>query len=249
MSRKIAEDAKELYDQIQFGHLNYERARYNPLLFDFLGMIKKDERLFDIGCGSGYWMGVYVDYGIPKERITGVDISPSNVDTLKQRGFNAMYGDVMDLQLEDDTADFTISNGVIHHTADPFRAFEELVRITRPNGHMYLSVYNKWNPYYYIVHKATFPIRYLYWNRNKKNIVNFIYPLSKTLFQPLALLLLGRFLDDKSARALFMDQVITPRAHLFSKKLIASYAKRCNCAIETIKYTNAFFMITSIIRI
>lgn len=247
MNQHTTEDTSKLYEQIRFGHLSYERARFNPLLFDFLSMMKESDRLYDIGCGSGYWIQVYVDYGIPKERIVGVDISKSNVESLKKRGFNAVCGNVMDLQLDDNAADFTVSNGVIHHTVEPFRSFRELVRITRPDGHIYLSVYNRWNPYYYIVHKATAPLRYLYWKRGMKGIVNVLYPLAKVVYQPLALLLLHKVLDDASGRALFMDQVMTPTAHLFSKRLVRSYAERCGCRIRTIKYTNTCFMVTAII--
>jgi len=68
------------------------------------------------------------------------------------------------------------------------------------------------------------------------------------VFQPLALLLLGKFLDDKSGWTLFLDQVMTPRAHLFSKSKVVLYAEKCNCRIETIKYMNACFTVTSIIK-
>ena len=247
MNRQTTEDTSELYEQIRFGHLSYERSRYNPLLFDFLSMMKEGDRLYDIGCGSGYWMQVYANYGIPKDRIVGVDISKSNVESLKKRGFNAVCGNTMDLQLEDGVADFAVSNGVVHHTVDPFRSFQELVRITRPGGHLYLSVYNRWNPYYYIVHRAAAPLRYLYWKRGMRGIAEVLHPLSKVVYQPMALLLLGRFLEDSSGRSLFMDQVITPTAHLFSKRLVTSYAERCGCRIRTIKYTNACFMVSAII--
>jgi ubiquinone/menaquinone biosynthesis C-methylase UbiE len=161
MKDGVTDKAKELYDDITFGHLSYDRARHNPLLFRFLGMIKPGERVFDIGCGAGYWMQVYVDYGVPKDCIVGVDISPTNVANLRKQGFHAEWGNVLELQLEDGVSDFTVCNGVIHHTNDPFRAFEELARITRPGGYIWLQVYNQWNPYYYIVHRAAYPLRYL----------------------------------------------------------------------------------------
>ncbi|MBU0763124.1 MAG: class I SAM-dependent methyltransferase, partial [Candidatus Altiarchaeota archaeon] len=194
-----------------------------------------------------YWLHVFEKYGIAKDRLLGVDISPSNVSKLSAEGFGVVCANVLTLPLHTAAFKFTLSIGVIHHTPEPFRAFQELVRITKPGGLIYLSVYNKWNPYYYIVHKAAFPIRFLYWNWSKKT-ASIVYPLSKILYQPLALLLLGKFLDDKSGRALFMDQVMTPRAFLFSKKDIRSYAAQCNCSVEEIRYTNHFFMLTSIIR-
>lgn len=78
---KITENVKQLYDEIRFGHLNYERAKYNPLLFEFLDMVKGDHSLFDIGCGSGYWMEVYAQYGITKKQMTGVDLSPMSINS------------------------------------------------------------------------------------------------------------------------------------------------------------------------
>jgi SAM-dependent methyltransferase len=244
---RITENAKQLYDEIRFGHLSYERAKYNPLLFEFLDRVKEGHSLFDIGCGSGYWMEVYAKYGIKKDQMTGVDLSPISIKSLIQRGFHGICGNVLHLELDDCISDATISIGVIHHTTDPFQAFKELVRITKPGGYLYLSVYNCWNPYYYIVHRGTFPIRYLYWHWNKR-IAGRIYPFSKLFYQPLAFLLLGRRLDEKSGKTLFMDQVFTPKAHLFSKKKIKSYTKRCDCDIIRIEYTNAFFMVTSILR-
>jgi len=247
MDTQVTERAKELYDEIMFGHLGYNRAEYNPLLYDFLSKVKDNDTLFDIGCGSGYWMEEYIKYGISQKQITGIDISPAVIENLKKRGFNAYYGNVLDLDIKDNLSNFTICNGVIHHTYNPFQAFKEIVRITKPLGYIYLSVYNQWNPYYYLVHKATYPIRYIYWNYNKK-IVDCIYPVAKNIFQPLALLMLGKALDDQVARNLFMDQVITQRAYLFSKTKILSYAYKCNCEIISIKYTNQYFMVTAIIR-
>ena len=41
----------------------------------------------------------------------------------------------------DGTADVVISDGVIHHTDDPFVSFSENCRILKPGGRMYLAVY------------------------------------------------------------------------------------------------------------
>jgi SAM-dependent methyltransferase len=43
--------------------------------------------------------------------------------------------------LADGTADFVISDGVIHHTEDPQAAFLENFRVLKPGGRMYLAVY------------------------------------------------------------------------------------------------------------
>lgn len=246
---KITRDTQFLYDHFSFGKLSYgkKRERYYPLLFDFLAMIKKDDTLFDLGCGNGFWIDAYLKKGIRKERITGVDISPNNVAELKKKGFKVVCDNLMQLQLKDDIADFTICNGVIQHTSNPKQAFRELARITKPGGYIYITVYNKWHLYYYLVHKAAYPLRYLYWNWNKK-VVEFIFPAAKLIFQMLAYFSLGEWLDEKSAKVVFMDQVIVPRAHLFSKSMLVSYARACNCQIEKMRYIKYGLMISAIIK-
>lgn len=247
---KTIERAKEMYNEYNFGKFSYgdKRKKYAVLLPYFLQRINENHTLYDIGCGAGFWLNMYVESGVKKENITATDLSPNNIEHIKKQGFNAYCGNVLELNFKDNVSDFTICDGVIHHTSDPFKAFSELVRITKPGGHIYLVVYNIWNPYFYLIHKATFPIRYIYWNYNRK-IADITYGFSKILFQPIAYLILGKFLDEKTGKTMFMDQVITPRAHLFSKKTILSYAKRCNCKIEVFRYIEYFLELSCIIKV
>jgi len=218
-------NAQELYDEFPFGEFCYgsERTSYYPLLDEFLSRIGPKDTLADVGCGAGFWMDAYLARGIPRANITAVDLAPSNVERLKARGFEAFVGDVTRLDFPDGAFAFTICAGVIHHAPDPARAFSELVRVTKPGGAIYVSVYNKWHPYFYVVHKATFPLRYAYWNVNRR-VADWVYPLWKLATQPAARVALGRFLDDRTCRTLFMDQVMTPHAHLFSRRDLESYA-------------------------
>ncbi len=234
---KVSNQARELYDDHQYGEFCYgdKRDIYYPLLFDFLGKITKGDTLFDIGCGSGYWLDSYLKHNLSYNKITALDIAPSNIAKINKRGFNAICGNALDLPFEDNVSDFTVSNGVIHHTRDPFKAFQELARITKPGGYIFVNVYNCWNPHHYIVHKATYPFRYFYWNISKK-IVDVIYPIAKIFIQPLAYLTMRRFLDDKTGKTMFMDQVMTPRAYLFSKAKLMKYAKNCDCEIQQFEY-------------
>jgi SAM-dependent methyltransferase len=246
---RITERTRELYNRFQYGHLSYGRKRekFDPLLMGFLSMIAPADTLFDIGCGSGFWMETYLRCGVSKPLITAVDLCPANVEDLKRRGFNALCDDVLDLSLEDNVADFTICNGVIHHTVDPFRAFSELVRITKPGGYLYLSVYNQWNPYFYLVHRAAYPIRSWYWNWDRR-IADVVYPLWKIVLQVLSLLLLRELLDDNTAKTVFMDQVMTPRAHLFSKTRLKRYAARCGCQVQALEYIKHRLMLGAIMK-
>ncbi|MDD5492886.1 MAG: class I SAM-dependent methyltransferase [bacterium] len=247
---KITKEAQEMYNKYQFGEFNYgpQRLATEPLLEKFLEGIRENAFLFDIGCGAGFWTGVYLEKGIAKEKITLLDLAPDNITQLREKGFKAEQGSVLELPFADNVADYTICNGVIHHTIDPLKAFLELVRITKPGGSIYLNVYNAWNPYFYLVHKATFLIRYCYWHWTKR-IVNIIFPLAQLLFQPLALVVFGKLLDKRTGLTMFMDQVITPRAYLFTRKKIREYAALSDCEVEQCEYNKHYLMIAGIIKV
>lgn len=246
---QITKDSKTLYNELKFGNFSYgqKREKFDPLLFHFLLMIKEEHKLFEIGCGNGYWLNTYIRLGIKKNQITAIDLAPSNIEKLKTEGFNAICDNGLDLKLDANIADFTICSGVLHHMSNPYQGFSELVRITKPGGYIYLNVYNKWHPFFYLVHKATFPIRYCYWNWNKK-IFDIVYHLSKIIFQPFAYLALGEFLDDETGKTHFKDQILTPQVHLLSKSDIKKFAKKNNCSIEKFEYNRYGLMIAAIIK-
>jgi len=241
---------RSLYDEYRFGDFSYgsKREAYESLLFELLAKAAPGTELFDVGCGKGYWLDAYMRAGIQKDRITCVDLAPANVEELRQRGFRAEVGNVLELEFPDHASDLTVSIGVIHHTHDPFKAFRELVRITKPGGVIYLNVYNKLHPYYYVVHKATFPLRWLYWNWSGK-VADVAYWFAKFAFQPLAWLVFGKFLDEKTGKTMFMDQVITPHAHLFTQGMLRSYAVECGCTIEGCRYNRYYLMLSAAIRV
>jgi SAM-dependent methyltransferase len=246
----LTQQSQNMYNEYRFGNFNYaeHEVPVEPLLCKFLMMIKAEHSLYDIGCGAGFWLNVYLKAGIRKDNITLLDLAPANIEEITQRGFRGVCGSVLELPFENSVSDFTICNGVIHHTFDPYRAFTELVRITKPGGRIYLNVYNVWHPYFYIVHKATFGIRYIYWNISKK-IADVVFPVVKLFFVALAYIALRVRLDDKTAKIIFMDQVITPRAFLFSKRKIEKYARQASCTVEEIRYNRNHIMIAAVIRV
>jgi len=242
--------ARELYEQHPFGDFCYgfERERHNAPLCGFLRAISAQGLVLDIGCGAGYWCEAAVRAGVVQERIVPVDMVRTGLAPLRDKGFRTVCGDVLSLPLADSTADFTICNGVIHHTPNPRDAFRELVRVTKPGGRIFLAVYNRWNPYFGIVHRAAAPIRYAYWRWDRR-VLNWIYPVAQVAFQPLAYLIVGRSLDRRSGLTLLADQMMTPYAHLFSKRQIHRYASACGCEILRFGSSGGRMMLTAIIRV
>jgi SAM-dependent methyltransferase len=42
------------------------------------------------------------------------------------------------------TFDLVVSNGVLHHTADPFRAFQSISRLVKPGGYILVGLYHRY---------------------------------------------------------------------------------------------------------
>ena len=130
-----------LYNRFRFGEFNYNSQRYG--LYDFLfkefvPQISNTDKVYDIGCGRGFFTRKLADgYNISKENIFGIDLSIDNIESLKKLGFRAKVGSNLSLDVESNSADKTISNGVIHHTPDPDKCIDELVRITKNDGLIY----------------------------------------------------------------------------------------------------------------
>jgi SAM-dependent methyltransferase len=141
------QNVKLLYGAHRIGDYSYgaKRHRHDFVLNEALSALPRDAKIYDIGCGTGAYLRYFRSLGF--ERMTGVDLAPENIEPLLAEGFCAFEGNVLDLSnVPSGSADFTFSQGVIHHTPDPPKAFAELVRITKAGAALYVNVYNAWNP-------------------------------------------------------------------------------------------------------
>lgn len=214
---------RELYTEYAFGRFNYDRSKYycDSILTKHARRLCPEDVVYDIGCGQG-WVMEYLKGQIPN-CIIGLDLSSSAVTYCKSVGLEAYEMDNMNLDLPDGISDFTISNGVIHHTPDPYKSFQELARITKRGGKFYLSVYRR-SHFYYYVYTLSKPARLLY-QFNKRLALALVFPFYYLFyFLPMFLLLERKIVDRKSAVTLFMDQILTPIAEFFRKSEIEAWA-------------------------
>lgn len=103
----------------------------------------------DAGCGGGRYLVALARLGAA--RVEGIDISDKAVDAanarLAARGLSgqarAQRASVLEIPFPDAAFDYVVSSGVIHHTPDPKKGFSELVRVLKPGGKLFLSVYGR----------------------------------------------------------------------------------------------------------
>jgi SAM-dependent methyltransferase len=243
------DDVRRHYDGLGFGEFSYgdRRAGFYPLFDEFVGQIRPDSRIVDVGCGAGFWLDEFRRRGVRDSQLLGIDLAPANVERARERGHRAELGNVLELTVPDAAFDATFCAGVIHHTPDPQRAWQELVRITRPGGYIYLAVYNRWHPYFWLVHKATAPLRWMHW-RGWSRVSRAAFALWRLAVQPVSYLAFGRRLDARTCYALWMDQVLTPYAHLYTRHQLERLASSSGVEVVDMKYALRSLMIVALLR-
>jgi SAM-dependent methyltransferase len=97
--------------------------------------LPRGARILDAGCGSGRVLDELARFG----DVVGVDLSPSAVAAAWARGHSVAKARVEELPFDDATFDLVTCLDVIEHTPDDVRALRELVRVTRPGGHLLVT--------------------------------------------------------------------------------------------------------------
>jgi SAM-dependent methyltransferase len=93
----------------------------------------RDDRLLDIGCGTGWLADHFRDY-------TGIDGSPDAVAAAASRGRNVIEGDLGEpLPFADAAFDATVLKDVLEHVGDPGALLDEVRRVLRPGGRVFAS--------------------------------------------------------------------------------------------------------------
>jgi SAM-dependent methyltransferase len=106
------------------------------------GYVRPGDRVLDAGAGPGRFTLELLRLGA---HVTALDISPGQLELLRARApdVEAMLGDVTDLsRFADDTFDVTVCfGGPLSYVLDRAgEAVAELARVTRPGGHVLVSV-------------------------------------------------------------------------------------------------------------
>jgi SAM-dependent methyltransferase len=90
-------------------------------------------RVLDVGAGRGELAERIRDAGI---EVVALDQSARMVELARERGVEAVVGDVQALPFEDAAFDVVVANFMLYHVPDVDRALIEIVRVLRPGGRL-----------------------------------------------------------------------------------------------------------------
>jgi SAM-dependent methyltransferase len=93
-------------------------------------------RVLDAGCGSGRTLDELARYGSAH----GVELNPLGLAAARRRGHRVEQAPVETIPFADGSFDLVTCLDVIEHTDDDVIALRELRRVTRPGGHLVVSV-------------------------------------------------------------------------------------------------------------
>src|ERR1017187_5117937 len=108
--------------------------------------IKKGDTVVDLGSGAGN--DCFVARALTGEsgKVIGIDMTEAMIDKARENaeklGFNNVefrFGDIEKIPVVVNRADVVISNCVLNLVPDKRKAFQEIFRILKPNGHFSIS--------------------------------------------------------------------------------------------------------------
>ena len=125
-----------------------EKGDKNFLANQFKKFIGYKKNVLEVGCGTGQ-LSNYFAIGT-NNNIVGLDPTKASLNLAKEfadknRISNIQFinADIFDDVLNDEVFHFIWTNGVLHHTKDPYGAFKILIKSLKKEGYVLVGLYNK----------------------------------------------------------------------------------------------------------
>ncbi len=152
MRQKYANELLEIsragYEKIA-SDFSHTRGWFWPELRFISDLVPDGERLLDIGCGNGRFLGMLEGKSV---NYTGIDFSEGLIAVARKRYHDQAHttfivGDALSLPFPDKSFDTVVSFAVLHHI--PSRAYRvqflrEAARVAKPGSLVIITAWNVW---------------------------------------------------------------------------------------------------------
>lgn len=125
---------------------------------------ESDARILVAGCGPAHEaLHIRQDLGVP---VTGVDIEPLWGPSLGAgiNDFDLLLHNLLDLPFPNNTFDLVFYHHVIEHVSDPAKSLDELDRVLKPGGVIYVGTPNRHRAVGYLGSYGVTMAQRLRWN-------------------------------------------------------------------------------------
>jgi len=119
----------------------WDSLRFNTIAID---IPFKGGKLLEIGCGLGHFLRYLKARNINIDA-TGLDFSKAGLKHAKALSertgikMDLVHGDAQQLPFEDNSFDYVVSQETVEHLSDPKKHIQEMRRVVRPGGSVYIS--------------------------------------------------------------------------------------------------------------
>ena len=100
------------------------------------GVVQRDLRILDVGCGTGANLEMLSEFG----RAEGVDVSDDALEFCRRKGLSVQKGLAETLPYTDETFDITTALDVVEHLDDDIAGLKEMHRVTKTGGRSLIFV-------------------------------------------------------------------------------------------------------------
>ena len=161
----------EFYDEKPFPnykdddnkHTILNKGDKNFLANQFKKFIGYKKNVLEVGCGTGQ-LSNYFAIGT-NNNIVGLDPTKASLNLAKEfadknkiSNIQFVNADIFDDVLNDEVFHFIWTNGVLHHTKDPYGAFKILIRSLKKEGYVLVGLYNRLGRIRTIIRRYIFKI-------------------------------------------------------------------------------------------
>jgi len=137
---------QKLYNSTYFDAMTdwHRKHRLNDISSRFTGLknyYNNDiENFLDAGCGEGLGL---IEANNRGWKAYGIDISDNRTEDAKDKNINFIHGDIFTANFPDNFFDCVYMDSVLEHLIDPLPYLEELNRVMKKNGILYIGVPNE----------------------------------------------------------------------------------------------------------
>ncbi len=101
----------------------------------------KGKKVLEAGCGAGRFTQIVLDAGAMVYAFDSSDSIYANQKNNKHKNLHIFKLDICDLPFEENSFDYIFCFGVLQHTSNPKKSFENLVKYLKPNGKIAIDIY------------------------------------------------------------------------------------------------------------
>lgn len=126
----------------------------------------RGSRVLDMGCGEG---GVAIAFALRGGEVTALDVSPERIERMKvwasEHGVavKGVVGDALETGLPGGHYDIIVCNDFLEHVRQPQALANEIERLLKEGGHLYLSNLNRLSIFWFLSdpHLALFGLTWM----------------------------------------------------------------------------------------